>query len=573
MTPSSDVFDATSSPVLLNTTTIPSEWLRKNFAMWAAFSGIECDNHKFTYDGHSYLWPLFGDKSENIVLMKAAQMGATIYMILKSFHMALYPEAWGFPHPIKVGFYFPEQKGISRIIIDRILPMMRSSDDLRLYSKDKRQELRQIGRSTLYYLYMGGKSTKDSVPLNALFIDEVRLITLGDIYQAYKRLLHSVPYKFKNHVSTAGYPENDIHKLFLNTDQKWFTTICERCGCEQVLPLEFPECIAMPAAHSTTAGQVYYKCKKCTKKLRDPQVGRYIPHGDPNHEYSGYQISQLISHRITAKEIMQEYDDTTNMKEFYNAILGMPFVDAKNKPVTLDILEGAINSAVEWGEAGTYPCYMGVDQMLNLNYVWVTQRRAGKRRVIWFEIIESEDPWQRTNEIFEMFNVQVCICDALPNANEALRWAKTHEKKIFLVYYVDSKEQVRWNDSFKTKKTQKKANPETYYKYSILLDRYSAVEYTLKLFEDDKVEFPVPEDHLVKCHPYNGGPKQAYPILRTHAFPMLCCGVRERIIIEEETGKDRYRWNFIGMDPHALHSFVYAVWASERKGFSFSFSM
>jgi len=515
-------------------------YMKRRLPLWAEHSGVEVDENPFSFAGHAYLYPLFSDRSEYVVLMKAAQMGATIYMMLKAFHMSLFHASWGFDHPIKIGFYFPDSKGIGRVVKDRVVPLMKSCNDLRPYSKEQRQDLRPVGKSSLYFLYMGGQSTKDSVPMNALFFDEVRLVKISEIFQAYARVLASVPYRYKHHVSTAGYPNGDIHKLFLNTDQKWFYTRCHACNCEQILATEFPNCMARHTK-GPKKGQYYIQCKKCKTELVNTQRGRYIAH-NPGHANSGFQISQLISSKTTPDEIMFEYENTTDMKEFYNHMLGIPFVDKTNKPIEEEDLDNNVDPLAVWGDyIGVN--YMGVDQMMNMNYVF----------------------------IIEKFDVEVCVVDAMPHSNDALNFANDYPRKVILAYSNEYNDMVSWEEG-KTKKKHKKARPETVAKRRVYLDLYKSIGYTINLIVKKKMVWPDPDKQVQECHPYGGGRKDNYPIMRTHAYPHFACPVREKVEVEEETGRYRMRWNMVGMDPHSLDALNFAVFASERKGGGFSFS-
>lgn len=707
---------------------------RRRLEVWALTSGVKIDNRTFTYKGNDCLYPIYGDRSEVVVVQKAAQMGLTIYMILKSNHQALFPASWGFDIPIKIGFYFPEGKGIGRIVKDRVIPMMKSSPELQPYANQLRQDIKQLGNSSIYYLYMGGKSTKDSVPLNSVFIDEVRLVDLNDVFQTNARLLHSKPFKYKTYVSTAGLPgcfakntkiiaryrpnrkvkqkpieeflredlsqwevlslgespksptrwrsiiaaesngvrpvvdivfedgstirctpdhqfarkiiepeqeilwtpigmmkeistlcleykgncrnlallgdqrkkvvdirpvfpseevfdiqvegapcfflaengclvhNSDINALFLESDQKWFYTTCPACNHEQILALNFPDCVVVHPKHSKRKGQSYYQCEKCKGEIHESNVGRYIAH-NPDHEISGYQISQLISNNNSPKQLLFEYEKTTNRKEFWNSILGLPYVDRENKPINEEDLIKNINVVWEWGDSFS-DNYMGVDQMMGLNYCFVISKRDSLRRVVWFEIIEHPDPFQRTAQLMDEFNCKFCVCDAMPNANEALRFAQYFNKRVFLAYYKEIQEVVRWEDDPKHKKAQRRASEETRHKYRVTLDRYQSIDYTIKMIAEQRIEWPEPERLMQRCRSLSGGRLESFPIMRSHAYPHFCSAIRERVILEKETGKFRMRWNYTGShDPHSLHALNYAIFASERRdtGFTFSF--
>ena len=57
--------------------------MARNFALWAAFSGIKVDGNPLQFNTHRYLLPIYMDHGEEMVWMKAAQLGATVYMLLK----------------------------------------------------------------------------------------------------------------------------------------------------------------------------------------------------------------------------------------------------------------------------------------------------------------------------------------------------------------------------------------------------------------------------------------------------------------------------------------------------------
>jgi hypothetical protein len=556
---------------------IPPSTMRKlmerRLVFWSQYSGIQIDKKKFSFKGHNYLYPIYDCRAENMVIMKSAQMGLTIYMLLKAFHMSLFPYSWGFDFPIKIGFYFPEAKGVGRIVKDRVTPMMKSSPDLMAYSREMRQDLKPVGDSTVYFLYMGGTSTKDSVPLNAVFFDEVRLVNIQDIEQAYHRVLASEPFKYKTHISTAGLPRGDIHKLFLDSDQRWFHTICPNCKRPQILAKNFPDCIALHPEHSTRAGQAYYICEngKCRAEIKNSGVGLYIAN-NPRSEIAGFHISQLISHKNTPKDILRSFDRTKNKKEFWNSVLGLPYVDVNNKPLSEEMLDDNVRPLLKWGES-MGDNYMGVDQMMGLNYVFVLTRKGEEKRVVWFEVIENEDPWKRTAEIYERFQPKCCIIDALPNANEAQAFANYYGKNVFLAYFGNYRDQIRWEDDSQIKRPNKNSNPRLYHQHKVFLDKYTSVDQLLAEVAEQKIVWPNPDEHLITCRPFNGGVLSNYPVMKTHAYPHIACPVRETIEVEENTGFRRPKndWRFVGMDPHALDALIYANYASERRASTFAF--
>ena len=551
--------------------------MRKHPAIWAMYSGIKVDGRDFSFDGHKFLYPLYCDRSLDLRVMKSAQMGATIWMLMRAFHQALYPESWGYKIPINVGFYFPDKPGLNMMVKSRVEPMMLTTPELLPYSKTLSRAWKPLGKSSLFFFYLKGKSSKDSMPLTSLFFDEVRLVDLHDVEQVYERVSAS-PIPYKCHISTAGYPEADIHKMFLDSDQKWWHTVCESCGAEHVLSLEFPDCIAEHTI-GPRKGDVYYRCTKCDSEMKNTQNGLYVPHGDPNHENSGYHFSQLISHAATChpKRILNSFRTTDNKKEWYNGKLGIPFVDASNKPVGEPELLSCVNPLLKWGDFGGSGTFMGIDQRLRENYVFILKRPPGsnKRQLVWFEIVEDEDPFHRCGQLMEEFNVKVCVADSEPNANDAMRFAQSFPKRVFLAKRGDFDDLILWSDSRKKKDGHKKAESDSYYRYRVFLDKYKDIERTLDWIKDGQFDFPDPDALTQVVTPLGGGFPHEMPIFRTHAFKHLSSPVREKHVIDEGKGKYTWVWHFIGGDPHALDALCFARAASERKmhgGDSFSYS-
>lgn len=724
---------------------------RHHLALWAEMGGLKVDSIPFSFEGHRYLFPIFMDTNPQIVWMKSAQMGATIWMLLRAFHQSLYYEVWGFNTPIKVGFFFPEGPGLNLLVKGRVEPIMRNCAELEPYAKEKSRSWKPVGDSALYFLYMGGTSSKDSTPLMSIFFDEVRLMDINAVEQAKERVSHS-DIEYIQLVSTAGYPEcfsgdtaiiardiltgkvssrfvgdfvtkgcegwevlsygvknkkklewrkvlgavnrgpadvyqvtfsngrrvkctpehrfaqlfrsntdtsivwvplkniplastwgncfsnetilclrdydfigvgcekrgeredvlhevapslggvriesveelvfkedvfdiqvegnsnffladsgclvhnSDIHAGFLDSDQKWFTTVCDHCGYEQVLCLEFPDCIA-EHQHGPRAGQSYYICKSCRLEIKDPQKGLYVPHGDPKHPISGYQVSQLLSSRKSASDIMNVYRKMTNKKEFFNAKLGIPYIDEENRPLVIEMLDNNVDPLLEWGPSLGVDTYMGVDQMSGENYVFVVSRSSiGEvRRILWFEIINDRKPFKRTGELMDLFSVKVCVCDAEPNTNDSLAFAKYFGKRVFLAKYGEYEDMIRWKDSWRPKKEHRKADPSTYHQYRIFLDKFKSVGRTLDWVRYKKVVWPDPTDRIQHAFPYKGGRYEEMPIMLTHAYPMFCSAIKERVVKKEEESSYTWRWNFLGCDPHALMALDYALRASERK--------
>jgi len=423
--------------------------------------------------------------------------------------------------------------------------------------------------------YLGGTASKDSTPLDAIAFDEVRLSELSDIFQAYERISAS-RVKIKIGVSTAGLPKSDIHRMWLTTDQKMWHS---RCNCKEGVELSslFPDCVA-EHTRGPRAGQTYLYCPKCKKEIHDPQDGYYIPHNPGQGLASGYHVSQLISRLISLQEIMSMFRTTKNLAEFYKAKLGRPYVDADAQPINDEILDRCINPTASWGSPRHGTC-MGIDQMRGVNYVVIAKRFGRERRIIHFEIVEGADPFERCSELMKEYGVVCCVCDAMPNANEALRFARKWDepgRRVWLAFWGNSRNLVTWSDQRTTPKRSSRVSADIDHRWTLFMDKYQAIDHALTLFQTGDASFPNPDElvQAVRARPDERvGPPEPMRIFRDFAMLHFKSVVREQVPVDEMIGKYRHQWRYLGIDPHTLDAWTYCVMAMERVKQTFEFTM
>jgi hypothetical protein len=545
---------------------------KANFALWASTSGIEVDHKPFNFEKHKYLLPMYMDDSKEIALMKAAQMGATIWMLLRLLHFTLHKSA-------KACLYFPTQDGVGKLSRDRLTPLIHSNPTLSAAVKDTDTiGYKKIGeKSSLYLQHMGGEATKDSTPFDMICFDEVRLLNPADIDQARERISHS-EYKYVMQVSTAGHPGNDIDLVFRKGTQNYFHISCN-CS-EGFIPSEcWPDCMAV------TEKEIYLRCPRCKTKITDPQKGQFIPH-NPSADFPSYHISQFLSKYISVAEIWDAWQRTQNIKEFYNAKLGKPYVDEENQPVKEEDLVACENPDLRWEKTppvagGKFRRAMGVDQMGGNNYVVIAELQGNKKRIVHYEVIDDRNPvymeadqrvtpFKRLYPLMKEWDIDLCIVDAMPNINEALEFARTYPKRVFVSWYIDGsgtaqgRDMVQWGDKGKDKQSVKRGGPRIKFKYTCLLNRYMSLDFVLSEVANRNFEWPRPEGLIQVCRSLDTGLFEPLHIFKTHCYRHLKSLVRQKTIIDEDTGRFRMEWINLGLDPHSCHALNLCNIALER---------
>lgn len=544
----------------------------ESFPLWTQTSGATVDGNVIDFNTHRYLLPIYMCNDQEVVWQKAAQMGATVYLLLRLIH-------WLHTHQgRKAGLYFPTKEGVDNLSKDRLTPLLQSIPELNGTIDDNdKLGLRKIGKSSFYLFHLGGTASKDSVPLDFVAFDEVRLCRPADIDQALERISHS-PFKQKIFMSTCGMPENDIAARFnLGTQHIWMS----KCGCPDGCDLArtFPDCVV----DDKKRGKLYLRCPKCRYVINDPQNGRYVSH-NPGADYTSFHVSQLASKYMPLKFLWDFYHRTTNKAEFFNAKLGLPYIDEENRGVTLGQLKACVDPMLEWAQPGKAShTAMGVDVGGGYCYVFIADLHENKKRIRHVEIIEADNPhymengkrvtpFKRLRELIKEYKVQLCVIDAMPNYDMVLELAQDYPGKVFASFYAkEAKDVVNWSDRPRTKVSLKKAGPLLKFKYYCVLSRYLSLDVALGQWSDGDVVCPDPDRLVQMC--FDERTKNLQPeAVMNRAFSMFMRLIKRFNVTNEDTGEGRHEWVYSGGDPHFAHAWNYCNIALERLRRSTTFS-
>lgn len=563
-------------------------------------NGLKVDNEPFTWDGHEYwLEPykamrVTGDRNDEgfeFSVIKGAQVGATIFGFLALVWLAL---RW---YGKYFGYFLPDREMAMDFSDVRFKPMCMGIPELReLWGEDPtadwedndaadRKSVRSIGASRIFWKYMQGKTSTESIPMLGLIFDEVRRMLMGDIERAAERISHS-PYPINIKYSTAGYPESDIDHYFRKGWQSKFHSKC-RCGDGVLLADLFPESIgeALPGVTPSLAGlgRYFWVCPKCKEPVPRPVVGQWLKHA-VDHPHPSFHIPQTLSPRQTASSIFKAYNEAKDIQEFFQSKLGRPYIAKDALLVNEAILEATVNPALRWLEGGKNFA-MGIDQMGGFNVVVI--RTLGERsetgfrksRLVWLAWIEEADPWEECERLMYRYDISICVADSGPNINEARRFAAKFPGRVFLADYSFEAEDgtadlCEWGDRPRQNAKQKQASEETKNLWRVRIDRYKAIEWNLMRYVHRLKEQPaelLPAEIEGKVR----GVKQTIDLCRK-LFWVHLQKVARRVVPVYKTireggvtrqvdeGRTRQIFENIGLDPHFLHADLYCEFALTR---------
>lgn len=590
-----------------------------NDAEFATHYGLTIDGNRFDFaNRYKHLTAVYEDEHPSQVIMAGAQTGKSGRIMTRMLRAGI--QRWG----SMSAYYFPDFFLPRAFSTQRFKPFVRSSEVLKPWLGKGPADgapgtdavlTRSFGPSTFYFLSIGGKTSTEGMPFQALYFDEVRRMTPGDIMRAMERSsAQHDPVDFK--VSTARYPEADIHAYFLEGDQRYFHTDC-KCPGGVVLSLTYPDCIAdlrkatpellRKVEHAFShAGMPYlgvdarqrdeyppacYLCPRCGTVITDPREGWWEPHAPGAWRHS-YQLPQMLLWTYPAGRVLQKGENPEDLQELWNSMLGLPYIDEQAQIVKTSDLEASINpnakwvalQSEDWIRKNCRNLAMGADCMGGYNVIVLKEMSEnGKHRTVHLEIIHGDDPWEEMARAMVRFDVRCAVIDQMPHFNEAHRFAKMFPGRVYLASYTESAGSegkgkfVVWGDRAKDPKGQK--GRETKFKHTVQINRTKGLHWSLSRWADGGNETPNP-DQLVQSLPKQQGRVTLTAGLKVGKWePTRICRevywlhlqrVAFQKVYPSEDARRRNQFKVVaehvGLDPHFAHANLYADVALARIG-------
>lgn len=498
--------------------------------LWAFNNKIELASCPFSLDGHQFQIRPMTVQPPIKVIRKATQMAFTESEVLNVLHSmihGLYPQG--------VLYLFPSQDEVTDFSASRFGPLIKDNPyAIGAYVRDtNRANLKRIGRGHLYFRSgrLGAKiqgsmktsSKLKSVPADHAVHDEYDEMTQSIDEFVDGRLAKS-KIKSKSYLANPTLPDYGTDKKFQLSDQEYWILKCRACGAYTNLDEEgaFPDCL-----HELKDGTVIRACKKCGRPL-DPRNGEWVPMRPSITDILGFTISHLNAPWIDPASILKKYrDPNTNIGNFTRLVLGKAYVEAQNRLTIEQIVNCCSSYGIASGDPG--PCFMGVDQGgidKDLLHIVIGKKDDSfSGRIVHISI---EKGWSELDRLMKSFHVVRCVIDALPETDEARKFAKRFPGKVFLSYYNEhQKGAYKWNEE----------------EYTVTSNRTESLDSSHKELQDGELLLPKNCD-IVK------------------EYANHCHNVAKKLEEDEETGSKRYVYVKLGPD-HFRHAQNYEAMARQ----------
>ncbi len=307
---------------------------------------------------HLFLFDIFKDQAQNLVVMKAAQVGLSTTEVLKNHYDAK-------RYKMDIIYTLPTDADVKVFVGGKVNRIIANNPNMVEDVVDKDSiEQKQVGKSMIYFRGTFTKKAATMVTADRLVHDEKDSSKLDVIADYQARLQHS-KYKQTHTFSHPSLPETGVHSDWLISDQKHWFIKCPHCAKWQFMDWNTTD----PSRMSVDLERKIFVCKTCKGEIPDEvrRTGQWVAK-HPGKEWSGFWVPLLIAPWVSAADIVAKYQNPETTQEFFmTKILGLPYADGKSKLLRQDFMQNLTGEP--WAPGKEERVVIGVDTGLRLDYV------------------------------------------------------------------------------------------------------------------------------------------------------------------------------------------------------------
>lgn len=313
---------------------------------------------RFDFHGHEYQKKILEDQSQNIVILKSAQIGISEMSARLALAKAVLINGFSTIYTL------PAASAAQNFMKTRIDPVVNSSPYLsELVSKDvDNSSVKRFGES---YVYLKGAQVDRqaiSVPADMIVMDEVDNSNQDVLTLFESRLIHS-KYALTVKLSTPTIPGYGIDLAYKQSRRSLNMCKCNHCN-EWFYP-DYFEHVRIPGftdeldkitkRHFADAGfkwtEAFVACPKCglPADLTPAHREWVVENPDENFPAAGYRVSPFDCPTIIkTSALVKSSTEYERKQDFYNQRLGIPMED-KETSLSKDELDSCIISEYPGG--------------------------------------------------------------------------------------------------------------------------------------------------------------------------------------------------------------------------------
>lgn len=410
-----------------------AEWIQRNTKL----NGIP-----FNFRDHEYQEQIIRDTSPEKVIRKCSQVGLTELTFRETLAILRIIDG------TTAIYTLPSANMVEKIVKTRVDTIVNDSADL-LFSRSKdvdSSEIKQFGRSFIYFNGTFGQNQAISTPADLLVHDEVDFSKMEVLTTYESRITHS-KYKLRREFSTPTLPGRGISARFDRSRRHFNMARCNHCS-QWFLP-DYYAHVRVPGhdgdlkeitnqnIHQKRWREAALHCPHCqaVPSLQHEHRNWVLENPTDNYSPAGYAISPFDAPNIISVPFLVEKSTKyERIADFVNFNLGLPYEDA-----TATLTDGLLRQLFVATDSTNFSGnYMGCDTGALCHIVVGNKDSQGVLLVHHFERVPLAQFEQRRAELAAKYRVLICVIDALPYTELVMRLQK-HDLNIFGATYHGSR--------------------------------------------------------------------------------------------------------------------------------------
>lgn len=410
-----------------------SKWVAKNTFM---------NGRNFSYVGHEFQERILDDPSQELVIIKSAQLGISEMSMRMALGMVM-----TMPDSFSVGYIFPTQGFSQQYMSTRMEPIINGSPALRSAMSSEDMDSSSVktfgvGRQ-LYAKGCSSGNSAISTSLDMLVHDEYSFQDMEVAGDYTSRLIHS-KHKIKVKLSTPTHPSDPIDTAF-QASRRWRNFCkCHHCG-ERFYPNFYDHVkidgfdkhldeITADNLHTVKYQTAKVLCPACYKPVNLGPEHREWVCENPRENFlaTGYKLSPFDAPSvITVPYLVEASTSYASKAKFRQFNLGEPSVDAENGLTEEDLNSIGLDAA---SSPFNTHC-MGIDLGMICHFTVGGVGSDGKLGVVHYERVPLAKFRERYWALKAQFRVSVVVSDQQPYVDLILSLS-SDDPNLFGAMYV-----------------------------------------------------------------------------------------------------------------------------------------
>lgn len=396
--------------------------IRADLYSWMREKWVLPSGEKYSFKGHTYLEAIAKHQwkpGDQVFCMKPSQVG------MSELGVAFCP--WmndrSLPSYQGIGYFFPARAQLQDHIKARFFPAFEHEmpESRYLNSKLGNANLRYVSFNKKPIYFRSGQTRREmiSIALDAAVIDEFDEFEnpISVVPTLEMRFQHS-KYGYLLGMSTPTIPDTGIDQAFsLSNQYNWYVA-CQRCHKDFAPLVEVKIRGIEQSLGKSLDGTVGFVCPYCHELTQTNGVPGHwnLDEKKDNQKYA-YGVSRLFTAGHTLKKIQDTYEESLNIQEFYNSVLGIAYAAENARLTRKDITDLCIGPEKHFGQS-TEQTWMGIDVGKKCHWVVGKPTSSGHKQILAYGFCS----WDELKVICARYNVKYCVIDLRPYEQEVKKF-------------------------------------------------------------------------------------------------------------------------------------------------------